>query len=209
MNTIRVISRRGFLGDVFATGALIVGASVVPEALSAGDTESRSTQAGSAWKPNVFVGINPDGSVILIAHRSEMGTGSRTSLPMVLADEMEADWKRVKIVQAPGDEPKYGNQDTDGSRSMRHHIQPMRQMGAAVRTMLEQAAAKLWGVDPTACRAEVHEVVMVERVGEGVSTAASNKRIGFGDLAKAAMALPVPGFEKLKFKDESHFRYIG
>ena len=80
-----------------------------------------------------------------------MGTGARTSLPMVLADEMEADWTRVKLVQAPGDEPKYGNQDTDGSRSLRHHIQPMRQMGAAVRQMLEQAAAKEWGVDPELC----------------------------------------------------------
>ena len=71
---------------------------------------------------------------------------SRTSLPMVVADEMGADWARVHIVQAPGDEPKYGNQDTDGSRSMRHFIQPMRQCGAAMRQMLEPAAASAWGV---------------------------------------------------------------
>ena len=76
-----------------------------------------------------------------------MGTGIRTSLPMVIADEMEADWSRVKLVQAPGDEPQYGNQDTDGSRSMRHFIQPMRQCGAAMRQMLETAAATKWGVD--------------------------------------------------------------
>jgi len=128
---------------------------------------------------------------------------------MVLADEMEADWSRVKIVQAPGDEPKYGNQDTDGSRSMRHHIQPMRQMGAAVRMMLEQAAAKKWGVDPTLCRAENHEVFLVDKVAEGVSTATATKKLGYGELAEAAMALPVPPFEKLKFKEESKFRYIG
>ena len=78
--------------------------------------------------PHIFVAIDPDGTVTIVAHRSEMGTGSRTSLPMVVADELEADWSRVTIVQAPGDEPKYGNQDTDGSRSMRHLIQPMRQL---------------------------------------------------------------------------------
>src|SRR3546814_10643876 len=73
-----------------------------------------------------------------------MGTGVRTSIPMVVADEMEADWARVRIVQAEGDEKKYGNQDTDGSRSLRHHIQPARDIGAAVRRMLEQAAAERW-----------------------------------------------------------------
>jgi isoquinoline 1-oxidoreductase beta subunit len=207
------VSRRRFLKGTATGAGLVVAMQFVPadkaHAFEPYHTGGSDMPNGLVTDPHVFVSIDPDGTVTIVAHRSEMGTGSRTSLPMVLADEMEADWKRVKIVQAPGDEPKYGNQDTDGSRSMRHHIQPMRQMGAAVRTMLEQAAAKQWGVDPTNCRAEVHEVVMVERVGEGVSTAASNKRIGFGDLAKAAMALPVPGFEKLKFKDESHFRYIG
>ena len=70
----------------------------------------------------------------------EMGTGVRTSLPMIVADEMEADWARVRIVQAPGDEAKYGNQDTDGSRSVRHYLMPMREVGAAARAMLEAAA---------------------------------------------------------------------
>ena len=83
---------------------------------------------GMASDPHVYVAIAPDGAVTIITHRSEMGTGIRTSLPMVVADEMEADWSRVKVVQAPGDEPLYGNQDTDGSRSMRHFIQPMRRM---------------------------------------------------------------------------------
>jgi isoquinoline 1-oxidoreductase beta subunit len=83
----------------------------------------------------------------------------------------------------------------------------MRQMGAAVRSMLEQAAAKEWGVDVEQCRAENHEVVLLEKVGEGM--AATGQRLGFGDLAEAAMALPVPAFEDLQFKDESEFRYIG
>ena len=101
---------------------------------------------GTVYDPHVFVSIAPDGTVTIVTHRSEMGTGSRTSLPMVVADEMEADWSRVKIVQAPGNEQKYGNQDTDGSRSIRHFIQPMRACGAATRQMLEHAAAITWGV---------------------------------------------------------------
>ena len=89
-----------------------------------------------------------DGTVSIVAARAEMGTGAaRTALPMIVADELDADWARVRVVQSPGDEKTYGNQDTDGSRSVRHFIQPMRQCGAAARTMLEQAAAKPWGVD--------------------------------------------------------------
>ena len=153
---------------------------------------------GIVINPLVFVAIDPDGTVTLTAHRAEMGTGSRTSLPMVLADEMGADWTRVRIVQAPGDEPRYGNQDTDGSRSMRQHIQSMRQMGAAVRTMLARAAAAKWQVEPAAVVVEVHEVV-----------SPTGERLGFGELAAAAMALAVPPFEELAFKDEADFRYIG
>ena len=98
--------------------------------------------------------------------RSEMGTGARTSLPMVIADEMEADWSKVKLIQAEGDEPKYGNQDTDGSRSMRHHIQVCRQMGASVRYMLRQAAAEQWGrADGRSAGAVNHEVSIHEGSG--------------------------------------------
>ncbi len=149
--------------------------------------------------PKIFVSIAPDGTVTMMAIRSEMGTGSKTSLPMVIADEMEADWAKVRILQAPGDEPKYGNQDTDGSRSMRHHIQPARQMGAAVRRMLEQAAAAKWGVPVEEVRAVDHQVVH----------RSLGKRLGYGDLAEAAMALPTPPREELHFKDEKEFRYIG
>ena len=149
--------------------------------------------------PHVFVAIDPDGTVTITAHRSEMGTGSRTSIPMVIADEMEADWDRVKIVQADGDEKKYGNQDTDGSRSLRHHIQPARDIGASVRRMLEEAAAKQWGVSPDEVEARLHEVVH-----KSLGTS-----LGYGDLAQAAMSLPTPDRSLLKFKDEKEFRYIG
>jgi isoquinoline 1-oxidoreductase beta subunit len=149
--------------------------------------------------PHIFVSIAPDGTVTIVAHRSEMGTGSRTSIPMVIADEMEADWDRVKIVQAEGDEPKYGNQDTDGSRSLRHHIQPAREMGAAIRRMLEEAAAQQWNVGVEDVVARGHEVVH-RTLGTS---------LGYGDLAKAAMALPTPARDTLTFKDEKEFRYIG
>jgi isoquinoline 1-oxidoreductase beta subunit len=212
---IQNVSRRSFLKGTASGAGLVVAMQLVPFN-SAGAFEQYPTGGadmphGIVTDPLVFVSIDPDGTVTLVAHRSEMGTGSRTSLPMVLADEMEADWTRVKIVQAPGDEPKYGNQDTDGSRSMRHHIQPMRQMGAAVRQMLEQAAAEQWGVDPKLCRARNHEVVLLDEevMGEGATAKETGQRLGYGDLAEAAMAQPVPAFEDLAFKDESEFRYIG
>ena len=112
------------------------------------DTGGEEMPHGIVTNPLVFVAIDPDGTVTLVAHRAEMGTGVRTSLPMVLADEMGADWERVVIVQAPGDEPRFGNQDTDGSRSLRHFFEPMRRAGAAdaVRTSSGAAArpAIIW-----------------------------------------------------------------
>ena len=106
--------------------------------------KARPTPVG-VLSPNVFVSIDKTGTVTIVAHRSEMGQGVRTSVPMILADELEADWSRVKIEQAAGDKI-YGNQYTDGSRSVRHNFERMREFGAITRTMLEQAAAIKWGV---------------------------------------------------------------
>jgi isoquinoline 1-oxidoreductase subunit beta len=217
------MSRRGFLkGTVSGAGALIA-LYVVPfntaGAFETYETGAKDMPHGVVNDPLTWVSIDPDGTVTIVAHRSEMGTGSRTSLPMVLADELEADWARVKIVQAPGDEPTYGNQDTDGSRSMRHFIQPMRQAGAMMREMLERAAADEWGVDPKLCRARNHEVVLLkeEKQGEGMNTVETDQRLGYGDLAEAVMSMEPPdetrysnpSAEPLRFKDESEFRYIG
>jgi isoquinoline 1-oxidoreductase beta subunit len=126
-----------------------------------------------------------------------MGQGVRTSLPMVVADELEADWARVKVAQAPGDEPHFGNQDTDGSRSMRHHFQAMRQMGAAARTMLVLAAAKQWGVPDDQVEAANHELIH----------RASGRKLGYGAVAAAAAELPVPAKDTIKLKPASRFRY--
>jgi isoquinoline 1-oxidoreductase beta subunit len=118
---------------------------------------------------------------------------------MVVADELEADWARVRVVEAEGDEAKYGNQDTDGSRSTRHYLMPMRQIGAAARTMLEEAAAQKWNVKADEVKAANHDVVH----------AASGRRIGYGELAADAAKLPVPKLDALRLKDESQFKYMG
>ncbi|MEM8956763.1 MAG: molybdopterin cofactor-binding domain-containing protein [Pseudomonadota bacterium] len=188
-------SRRGFLGGA-AAFALAVYATDA-KAFSRWKTGGEGMDHGVVEDPLIFVSIDPDGTVTLVAHRSEMGTGSRTSLPMVMADEMEADWDRVVITQAEGDEPKYGNQDTDGSRSLRHHIQAARKIGASVRSMLQQAAAEEWGIPVDQVTVENH---MVSGGGNSVH---------FGELAEKAMAMPVPAHEDITYKTEDQFRYIG
>ena len=194
------VSRRQVLKGIVASGALVLGTSLLSRsAMSAWDTGAGKMPGGTVNDPHVYIAIDASGLVTIVTNRSEMGTGVRTSLPMVVADEMEADWARVHVAQAPGDEKTYGNQDTDGSRSVRHFIQPMRQCGAAMRMMLEQAAAARWGVDVAQVRAENHKVVHL----------ASGNMLGYGELAKAASALPTPSMDSLKLKDPSAFRYIG
>ncbi len=193
------VSRRRFLQGMVATGGLVIAAEFLPARAFAYATGAGEMPHGVVSDPHVFISIDPNGIVTIFAHRSEMGTGSRTSLPMVVADELEADWSRVRIAQAPGNEEKYGNQDTDGSRSMRHFIQPMRQCGAACRQMLESAAAKRWGVDVGEVEAKNHEVVHK----------ASGRKLGYGELAADASALPTPAADKIKLKDAASFRYIG
>src|SRR5260221_690339 len=180
-------------------GGPVIAAEFLPARAFAYATGADKMPHGVVSDPHVFISIDPNGIVTIVAHRSEMGTGSRTSLPMVVADELEADWSRVRVAQAPGNEEKYGNQDTDGSRSMRHFIQPMRQCGAACRQMLESAAAKRWGVDVKEVEAKNHEVFH----------RSSGKKLGYGELAADASALPTPAEDKIKLKDAASFRYIG
>ncbi len=194
------VSRRFVMKGIVGSGALVIGASILPRpAMSAWSTGAGKMPGGTINDPHVYVAIDPSGLVTIITNRSEMGTGVRTSLPMIVADEMEADWSRVRVAQAPGDEKKYGNQDTDGSRSVRHWVEPMRQCGAAMRAMLEQAAATRWGVAVAEVRAENHKVV---HLGSG-------NMLGYGELARAASALPTPSADSLKLKDPRNFRYIG
>lgn len=195
------LSRRGFLKGASATGVLVLAASWgMPDAFA----EEKKFGAegmphGAVDDPKVYVSIAADGSVTVICNRSEMGQGVRTSLSMVVADELEADWARVKVQQAPADEARFGNQDTDGSRSMRHWYEPMRRCGAAARTMLELAAAAQWKVPVGECHAQLHKVLHQP----------SGRELGYGELAAAASALPVPSRDSLRLKQPSEFRYIG
>ncbi len=199
--TLNNLSRRGFLKGVGATGALVLAASWGWQDAFAEDKPFGADGMPHGWidDPKVYVSIDADGSVTVICNRSEMGQGVRTSLSMVVADELEADWALVKVRQAPGDEVRYGNQDTDGSRSMRHWYEPMRRCGAAARTMLEQAAAAQWQVPLAECRAQLHKVIHQT----------SGRELGYGALAAAAGALAVPARDSLRLKPASEFRYIG
>jgi isoquinoline 1-oxidoreductase beta subunit len=195
------LSRRGFLQGMTAAGGFVLAAGFSSEARAADPPKYGADGMPNGWvdDPLVFVAIAPDGVVSITCHRSEMGQGVRTGMPMIVADELEADWKRVRVVQAPGDEKRFGNQDTDGSRSTRHFFDPMRRCGAAARTMLEAAAAKRWGVPVSEVEAKNHEVVHAK----------SGRRAGYGALAKDAAQQPVPARDTVRLKNPSQFRYIG
>jgi isoquinoline 1-oxidoreductase beta subunit len=197
MNRVELVTRRAFLGGVFSAGAFVLGARLLPlNALAA--NASTSGADGAAWHPSVYLGIDTDGTVIVVAHRSEMGTGIRTGLPMIVADELDADWAKVKVEQALGD-VKYGSQNTDGSCSIRDFGDAMREAGATARLMLERAAAAKWGVPVEECKAQNHQVVH----------ASSQRKLGYGELASLAAQQAVPKKEELKYKPASEYRYIG
>ena len=201
MSGIHNLSRRDFLKNTGITGAVVLGAQVAPSSLIAG----ARAQSGASIQPNLFVSIADDGMVTITCSRSEMGQGVRTGIPMILADELEADWQRVKIWQAPGDAEKYDpagkdGQNTDGSRSTRHHLDVMRELGAAGRYVLEQAAARKWGVDPGEVYAKDHRLY---HTGSGQS-------FDFGEVVDAAADIAVPtGAQAPKLKDPSQWKYIG
>src|SRR5215831_441511 len=191
MKLIENVSRRGFLTGALATGAFVLGAKVVGSHFLA----ERAQAAGGVFQPDLFLAIDPDGTVTIVAHRSEMGCGSRTALPLVVADELDADWSRVKIDQAIGD-PKYGDQDTDGSHSVRSFFDLMRQVGATGRAMLIGAAATQWNVPAKECTTEPSFVVHK----------ASGRKLSYGALAATAASLPVPKKEEVPLKQRSEWR---
>jgi isoquinoline 1-oxidoreductase beta subunit len=199
MKGIENVSRRRFLtGGVIAAGALVLGVRYYRKLLPGDKLPEETNAAHAILHPSVYLGIDPDGTVWIVASRSEMGTTSRTTLPLVVADELDADWKRVKIEQAIGDK-RYGDQNTDGSHSIRSFYNAMREAGATARFMMIQAAAKQWGVPAGECETDLH--VVVHR--------ATSRKAGYGELASAAAKLPVPPKEELKLKPKSAWRYIG
>lgn len=168
------IGRREFFLLHLAAGGLAIGWS---DEAHAGDPAGPS----AGLEPNPFVHVAKDGSVTIVCHRSEMGQGVRSTLLALIAAELGADPSRVALQQAEGDK-KYGDQNTDGSTSIRKFYDKLRNVGAAARTMLIQAAAKQWKVKPATCDARGHAVLHP----------ATKRSLPFGELVDAAAKLPVP-----------------
>ncbi|MDQ1409740.1 MAG: isoquinoline 1-oxidoreductase subunit beta, partial [Acidobacteriaceae bacterium] len=199
MSAIENVSRRRFLtGGVIAAGALVLGVRYHRKLLPGEKLPDATKADHAALHPSVYLGLDPDGTVWIVASRSEMGTTSRTTLPLIVADELDADWKRVKIEQAIGDK-RYGDQNTDGSHSIRSFYDAMREAGATARFMLIQTAARQWGVPAGECETDLH--VVVHR--------STNRKAPYGELATAAAKFPVPPKEAVKLKPKSAWRYIG
>jgi isoquinoline 1-oxidoreductase beta subunit len=185
-----VLLRRSFL--------LGVGLSAAGLALGATPALADDAKPILEEHADLFVQIAPDGSVKITCTRSEMGQGIRSSIPALIADELGADIARVTIVQADGDK-KYGDQNTDGSRSIRGSYETLRKIGAAARTMLVAAAAKQWGVPASACVAHDH----------AVHHPPSKRSLGFGALAEAAAKMPVPKASAIVLRPASELRTRG
>jgi len=189
------MNRRRFLKTSAAAGALVMGTyfmGAAPRVLAG----VLAQPANDARQANLFVALRPDGVVEVTCHRSEMGQQIRTAIAQIVADEMEADWNMVKVIQGKGD-PKYGDQNTDGSRSIRYNMQRLREMGASVRYMMQHAAAARWGVAPDTCSAVQHKV-----------THTSGKTLSYKELVADALTFTPPVSEEIPLKDKSEWRYI-
>jgi isoquinoline 1-oxidoreductase beta subunit len=186
-----ITSRRTFLKTTALSGAsLLIG--IDGNRLLHG----AHTRAAGPFKPNVWIRIDPDGSVTLTIGRSEMGQGVRTSLTMLLAEELEADWTRIKLVQAsPG--PGFEDIGTGGSDSIRDGWRSLRQAGATAREMLAMAAAARWKVDRTTCAAASGFIIHTP----------TGRRFSYGDLVADAARLPLP--EHPPLKNPSDYKIIG
>jgi isoquinoline 1-oxidoreductase beta subunit len=189
------ISRRGFLQTSAAAGGGLMLSLYLP--FAGGDAAG-----ADPFVPNAFVRIDRDGQVVLTMPYVEMGQGTYTSIPMLIAEELEVALNQVRLEHGPPDEKLYANpllgvQATGNSNAIRGAWQPLRQAGAAARVMLVSAAAKRWNVDPASCRAQNGEVLH----------APTGRRIKYGDLAGDAVQLPVP--QSVALKQPKDFKLIG
>lgn len=195
MDATLTTSRRGFLKSG-AGAALTIGF-----ALPATGWSARLEAATPAvFAPNAWLRLTGDGTVTVMCGSAEMGQGVLTAIPMLLAEELDADWKRVRVQQAPVDQaynnPMFGMQATGGSTTVRAHWEPLRKAGAAAREMLVAAAAAQWKVPAAECRTEAGQVIHK-----------SGKKLAYGALVPAAMKLAVPAEPTLK--DPKDFRILG
>ena len=190
------LSRRGFLQAGAAAGGGLVLSLNLP--FAAGDAE-----AADVFAPNAFIRIEPSGQIVLTMPYVEMGQGTYTSIPMLIAEELEVDLKQVRLEHAPPNEKLYGNpliggiQATGNSNAIRAAWQPLRQAGATARTMLIAVAAKRWKVDPATCRAQSGEVLHPP----------TRRSIKYGELLVDAARIPVPKSVVLKRRED--FKLIG
>src|SRR6059036_3556955 len=189
------LTRRDFLQTASVVGAgLVIGFYLPPG-------RGRVTAATGPFAPNAWLRIGTDDSVLVMVDRSEMGQGVATSLPMLLAEELEADWSKIKIEFAPADKaytnPMFGMQGTGGSTSVRAAFTPLRKAGAAARELLVGAAAQTWRVDKAECRAEKGAVIHTP----------SKRRLTYGKLAAKAAALPAPA--EVPLKDAKDWKILG
>jgi isoquinoline 1-oxidoreductase beta subunit len=193
MSKIQHVNRRDFV-KLFglASGGILLGCNI------SSDKKEFIPQMDGAFAPNLFVQIQKDGNIILLAARSEMGQGIRTSLASAIAEELEADWKYITVKQATGD-AKYGNQNTDGSRSVRTMLAPMRKMGATAKAMLITAAAKKWAIPASDCKAENHFIINTQ----------NNDTVFFGDLVEEASKVAIPAEDSIQLKKVEDFKFIG
>lgn len=196
MNT--TISRRDFLKSSLA-GGLTIAVSATPLGITIANAADKKLPA--SFEPNVWVRITSDNRITISIGNSEMGQGVLTAQTMVIADELEADWKQIKIVQGGARDgfksPILGGQITVGSGSLRGFYEPLRKAGASTRAMLVQAAADAWDVPPNECKAELGYVTHVH----------TKRRLSYGQLCEEAAKLPVP--QNPPLKSEAEFRYIG
>jgi len=181
------LSRREFVGAGIAGAAGLVIGFYLPHK---GAAEKES------FSPNAYLRITPDNKVTVVVARSEMGQGVRTALPMILAEELEADWKQIEIEQA-GASTLFGDQTTGGSASIRTTWDPMRKAGATAREMLISAAALTWGVPRSTCAAE----------NGHIKHAASNRSLSYGDLVAKASTLPIPS--DVTLKQSKDYKIVG
>lgn len=187
------VSRRSFVKVVAGTGAgLLLGIRIDSARAFAGD-RGRAED----WTPNAFLRISESGEVTILSPKAEMGQGVFTALPMIVAEELDADWEKVRIEQSPARAPY--DTSTGGSGSVADNWLPLRQAGAAARAMLIAAAAAEWSIAPTECSTEQGVVVH----------AATNRRLTYGALATKAGALPLPDASAVPLKAPENFRIVG
>jgi isoquinoline 1-oxidoreductase beta subunit len=192
MNGIFKVSRREFLKICPSAGAgLVLGFSLFTDE-GAKPTSAAQTKA---FAPGAFLSIDADGKITIWSPKSEMGQGVRSALPMIAAEELDADWSSVTVQQADLD-AKYGDQITGGSFSVRGTWEPLRKAGATARAMLISAAAATWNVEASTCRTESSTVIHL-----------TGKRLKYAELVSAASRLPVP--KNVVLKDAKDFRILG